>query len=312
MALDDLEVFLAVVQAGGFRDAARRLGSSPSTVSERIGRLESRLDLRLFNRSTRAVTPTEAGALLAARLAPALAEVDAALASAGGTPDSPRGLLRLNVPGAVTRDILPPLLARLMRTHPGIRVELVVEDSFVDAIAAGCDAGIRYGEALARDMISVPIGPRVQWAGAAAAPSYLERRGTPAHPRDLDGHDFIRFRFPSGLQIPLEFEKDGETIVTSPEARLVIGTGATEAALAAAADGVGIVYTFANWLQPEIDAGRLVPVLRDWWPSFEGPRLYYPGRRLVPPPLRAFIDLARDAGAPVSRPGSPGRPSTGP
>ncbi|PZQ50808.1 MAG: LysR family transcriptional regulator [Rhodovulum sulfidophilum] len=293
-SLDDLTVFLAVVRAGGFRDAARGLALSPSTVSETVARVEARLGQRLLTRTTRSVTPTDAGRELAARLAPLIAETAAAVEAAMSRRGELRGGLKLNVPGAVMVDILPPLVEAFLARHPGIRMEIMVEDRLVDAVAEGCDAGIRYGEFMARDMIAVPIGPRRQQAALAAAPAYLERAGVPAHPRDLLAHECVRSRFSSGALVPWEFERDGETARVDPAARLVIGTNAAAAMIGHAIGGLGFCFVFRDWLEPHFARGALVPVLEDWWPSFDGPWLYYPGRRLLPAPLRAFVDFIRE------------------
>ena len=294
-SLDDLSVFLAVVEAGGFRDAARQIGASPSTVSETIARLEARLGVRLLSRTTRSVAPTDAGRALAARLAPLFGEARAAVDLAMNSDATVRGTLRLNVPGAVMVDILPPLIERFLARHPEVRVEIMVEDRLVDAVAAGCDAGIRYDEFLAQDMVAVRIGPRVQQLALAAAPAYLARRGRPAHPRDLMAHDCIRGRFASGAMTEWTFGKDGEVVRLDPEARIVIGTTAYRAAIELAANGFGIIATFRNWLDPAFAAGTLEPVLPDWWPDFDGPQLYFPDRRLLSAPLRAFVDLVGEA-----------------
>ena len=290
--LDDLNLFLAVVRVGGFRSAARTLGISPATVSETIARLEERLDLRLLNRTTRSVTPTEAGLELAARIFPLLAETMEALDGVRSRIGALRGHLKLNVPGAVMVDILPPLVERFLARHPGVTMEIVVDDRIVDALAAGCDAGIRYGEALAQDMIAVPIGPRHQQAALAASPAYLERAGTPGHPRDLLKHDCIRSRFTSGALVPWEFQRGDETLVLDPTARLTVGTNGSAAMIGHAVSGLGLCMIFRNWLEPHFTSGSLVPVLPEWWPEFEGPLLYYYGRR-PPAPLRAFVDFLR-------------------
>ncbi|MEI4472353.1 LysR family transcriptional regulator [Frigidibacter sp. MR17.24] len=295
-SFDDLSVFLAVVRRGGFRDAARDLGLSPSTVSDTITRLEARLGARLLTRTTRSVAPTEVGRDLAARLAPLLAETAAAVDAAMSRGGEVRGRLTLNVPGAVMVDILPPLIDGFLARHPEVRVEIMVEDRMVDAVAAGCDAGIRYGEALAQDMIAVPIGPRVQQSALAAAPGYLARRGTPAHPTDLLSHDCLMVRFTSGAMARWEFERAGEVVRVDPEPRLTVGVAAPMAVIEHAAAGLGLCCMFRNWLEPRFASGALVPVLRDWWPSYDGPRLYYANRRFLPPPLRAFIDHVRAAG----------------
>jgi DNA-binding transcriptional LysR family regulator len=196
--LADLSAFVAVAQAGGFRDGARAIGSSASGISEAVRRLEAKLGVRLLNRTTRSVVPTEAGARLLERLGPALSEVEAALDVVNAFRDRPAGRLRLNVPGVAARLVLPRIVPRFFATYPDIVLEVIAEDSFVDVIAAGCDAGIRYDERLEQDMIAVPIGPRFQRFAAAAAPAYLDRHGRPQHPRDLLRHACLRGRFRSG------------------------------------------------------------------------------------------------------------------
>lgn len=289
-SLDNLTVFLSVVEARGFRAASKQLGLSPSTVSEKIAEIETQLGVPLLTRTTRSVMPTEAGAALAARLAPLVAEAKTALQDAANSQAEVRGLLKLNATGAVMVDILPPLIDRFLALHPHVRVEIVVEDRLVDIVAAGCDAGIRYGEHLAKDMIAVPIGPPVQSLAYAAAPDYLKRHATPGGPRDLLAHDAIRLRFSTGALVAWEFERGPQQITIDPPGRLIIGVDAAPAAIDAARAGHGIIGTFKNWLDPHIEDGSLRPVLPDWWPSFEGPRLYFP-RRFVPAPLRALIDF---------------------
>ncbi|ALA17701.1 MULTISPECIES: LysR family transcriptional regulator [unclassified Chelatococcus] len=297
--LGDLNAFLAVVRAGGFRGAARASGMGASSLSEAVRRLETQLGVRLLHRTTRSVAPTEAGARLIERLAPALGEVKAALEVVNGFRDRPAGTLRLNVPVVAARLVLPAILPGFMAAYPDIRLEIIVEESFVDVLASGCDAGIRYEERLEQDMIAVPIGPRVQRYATAAAPAYLDRHGRPEHPRDLLGHACLLGRFPSGAMIsPWEFERAGEVVRVEPRGPLVVSVGAgVDLAVDTAIAGVGIVALFEDWLRPHFDNGALEPVLQDWWQPFSGPFLYYSGRRLVPPPLRAFLDFIKAGGA---------------
>jgi DNA-binding transcriptional LysR family regulator len=292
--LSDLNAFLAVSRAGGFREAARISGASPSGLSEAVRRLEAQLGVRLLNRTTRSVVATEAGQVLLNRLGPALGEVEAALDVVNSFRDRPVGTLRLNVPLSAARLVLPDILPRFLAAYPEIRVDIVADDSFVDVIAAGCDAGIRYDERLEQDMIAVPIGPRSQRFAAAAAPAYLARRGRPGHPRDLLNHACLRGRFRSGAMPPWEFERDGEVLLVEPSGPLVVSAGgATDLAVEAAVAGIGVIFLFENWLRPHLESGALVPILEDWWQRFSGPFLYYPGRRLVPAPLRAFVDFIK-------------------
>jgi DNA-binding transcriptional LysR family regulator len=289
-----LNAFVAVARSRGFREGARASGSNASSLSEAVRRLETQLGVRLLNRTTRSVAPTEAGQRLLARLSPALEQVEAALDDVHGLGDRPAGTLRLNVPSSAARLVLPSIVPSFLAAYPQIRLEVFVEESFVDVLAAGCDAGIRYEERLEKDMIAVPIGPRSQRFAAGAARTYLERRGWPRHPRDLLAHTCLRGRFPSGANLTWEFERHGEVIRVEPQGPLQVQAGAaTDLAVAAAVAGTGIIYLFEDWLQPHFDRGALEPLLKSWWPRFSGPFLYYPGRRLMPPPLRAFVDFIK-------------------
>jgi DNA-binding transcriptional LysR family regulator len=292
--LDDLSAFLSVARAGGFRDAARLSGSSASRLSEAVRRLETQLGVRLLNRTTRSVVPTEAGARLLDRLGPALGEVEAALDVVNGFRDRPAGTLRLNVPVSAARLVLPRILPPFLAAYPDIRLEVVADDSFVDMLEAGCDAGIRYDERLEQDIIAIPIGPKQQRFAAAASSDYLDRRGRPTHPRDLLNHACLRGRFASGAMTSWEFERDGEVVKVDPTGPLIVRVGAaTDLAVDAAIAGCGVVQLFEDWLRPYLDSGALEPVLQPWWQSFSGPFLYYPGRHHTPAPLRAFIDFVK-------------------
>jgi DNA-binding transcriptional LysR family regulator len=292
--LADLSAFVAVIQAGGFREGARISGASASSLSQAIRRLELKLGVRLLNRTTRSVAPTEAGARLFERLVPALNEVETAVDGVNAFRARPAGTLKLNVPGSVAKLVLPAIVTPFLKAFPDIRLEVTVEESFVDILAAGCDAGIRYDERLEQDMIAVPIGPRIQRFATAASPAYLNARGRPSHPRDLLEHACLCGRFASGTTPPWEFERNGEILMVDPTGPLVVRLGsAVDLAIDAAVDGLGIIHLFEEWLRPHLDSGALEPILQPWWQNFSGPFLYYPGRRHLPAPLRAFVDFIK-------------------
>ena len=294
--LNDLNAFVAVARARGFRDGARASGSSASGLSEAVRRLETQLGVRLLNRTTRSVVPTEAGQRLLDRLGPALSEVETAVDVVNGFRDRPAGTLRLNVPVSAARLTLPAIVPPFLAAYPEIRLEVIADDSFVDVLAAGCDAGIRYDERLEQDMIAVPIGPRIQRFAAAASPGYLDRNGRPRHPRDLLEHACLRGRFASGAMAPWEFERDGEVVRIDSTGPLLVQVGAaTDLMVDAAIAGTGVICLFEDWLRPYFDRGALEPILEPWWQRFSGPFLYYPGRRLLPAPLRAFVDFIKSS-----------------
>jgi DNA-binding transcriptional LysR family regulator len=292
--LNDVTAFVAVVRARGFRDAARASGVSASSLSEAVRRLEAKLDVRLLNRTTRSVAPTEAGARLFERLGPALRDIDSALAMVDSFRDRPAGTLRLNVPGVAARLVLPRIVPRFLAAYPDIRLEVTAEDRRVDILAAGFDAGIRYEEHLEKDMIAVPIGPRVQRFATAASPAYVQRHGRPTHPRQLLEHACLRGRFEGRPMAAWEFERDGEIVKVDPSGPLVVSiASAVDLVIAAALAGTGIIYLFEDWLRPYFAQRALQPLLKPWWQRFSGPFLYYPSRRHLPAALRAFVDFIR-------------------
>jgi len=294
MELNDLAAFVSVARAGGFRDAARISGVSASSLSIAVRRLESKLGLRLLNRTTRSVATTEAGLRLMEKLMPLFSEMEAALDVLNRFRDKPTGTLKLNVPSSAARIVLPTIIAPFMKTYPEIRVEVVVEDGFVDVLSIGCDAGIRYDERLEEDMIAIPIGPRVQRFSTAAAPSYLETRGRPRHPRDLLSHACLRGQFAGGATPTWEFERHGEVVRLNPSGPLLVRPGAAvDLAISTAVAGLGVIHLFEGMLQTHLDSGALEPILEPWWQRFPGPFLYYPGHRHVPAPLRVFVDFLK-------------------
>ncbi|CAN7266097.1 LysR substrate-binding domain-containing protein [Rhizobium sp. LjRoot254] len=291
LPLADLEAFAGVAEQRNFRKAASLRGVSASALSEAVRRLEAKLDTRLLNRTTRSVTLTEAGRRLLERLTPMLLDISGALEEVRSSDSSPAGRLRLNVPTVVAKQMLPDIVIPFLKVYPGIILEIEARDTFIDVFAAGFDAGIRYDESLDLDMIAIPIGPRIQRFCVAASPDYLARRGKPSHPRDLAEHTCIRHRFESGRLNSWEFERDGAVIRVSPPETLIANT--IELELAAARGGLGIIATFEDFIRPHLESGALVEVLPDWQQPFSGPYLYYPSRRHMPAPLRAFVDWVK-------------------
>jgi DNA-binding transcriptional LysR family regulator len=297
MEFNDLAAFVSVARAGGFRDAARVSGVSASSLSIAVRRLESKLGMRLLNRTTRSVAPTEAGLRLIEKLTPLFSEMEAALDVLNRFRDKPSGTLKLNVPSSAARIVLPTVIPRFLKAYPDIRVEVVVEDGFVDVLAIGCDAGIRYDERLEQDMIAIPIGPRVQRFATAAAPDYLDTHGRPEHPRDLLAHACLRGQFAGGATPTWYFEQNGEVVQLNPSGPLLVRPGAAiDLAISTAVAGVGVIHLFEDMLRPHLDSGALEPILEPWWQRFSGPFLYYPGRRHLPAPLRVFVDFLKTDG----------------
>ncbi len=268
-ALSDLDAFAAVARERNFRGVANKRGVSASSLSDAVRRLETRLGVRLLNRTTHSVTPTEAGRQLVERLTPALQEVEDALDAVNSFRDNPTGTLRLNVPVIVARVILPPIAAGFLQAYPGIRLEVIANNDFIDVLAAGFDAGIRYDERLELDMIAVPIGPHTQRYVLAATPAYLEVNGRPQMPDDLMHQACIHHRFSSGAMLDWELERDGETLFLNPPARLI--TSQTDMQASATLSGLGITMGFEELYRPYFGTGALEPVLPQWWTSFSGP-----------------------------------------
>lgn len=291
LPLADLEAFASVAEARSYRGAATLRGVSASALSEAVRRLEAKLGTRLLNRTTRSVTPTDAGQRLLDRLSPMLADLAGALDEVKGSEDMPAGRLRMNVPTIVARLFMPQIVVPFLRAHPGIIMEIEGRDTFMDVFAAGFDAGVRYDESLDLDMIAIPLGPRTQRFCAAASPDYVARRGLPQHPSELMSHACIRHRFESGRLSSWEFERGGETIRVNPPETLI--ANAMELQMAAACGGLGIVATFEDFIRPHLESGELVEILPDWQQPFSGPFLYYPSRRHMPAPLRAFVDWVK-------------------
>ncbi len=282
----NLAAFIAVARTRNFRRAAREQHVSTSSLSQRLRELEEQLGVRLLNRTTRSVALTEAGEMLLSRVSPALAEVGEALEQVRGLREVPSGRLRINAPPPAVDLVLAPMVAPFLKAHPKIDLEIVAESSFVDIVGAGFDAGVRYGEHLAQDMIAVSLGSPQRYA-VVASPAYVAQHGRPAHPRDLLKHPAIRTRFGSGAMLDWEFEKAGRTVKVSPHAKLIATY--LRLAMGAVFDGVGFWATFEGYVRGAVESGALVSVLEDWCPPFPGPFLYYPSRRQPPPALAAFV-----------------------
>lgn len=288
--LSELQVFAAVARLRGFRRAAAELGVSPSALSHTLRSLETRLGVRLLNRSTRSVAPTEAGERLLDRLAPALLDIHAALDEVNAFRDSPIGTLRINAPRPAVELVLAPLLREFLAGHPGLKLELVSDDAFVDIVAGGFDAGVRFGESVQQDMVALPLGGPQRFL-VVAAPDYLAAHGVPRCPRDLQQHRCIRIRFPSGAHYHWEFARDAEKLEVEVQGPLALDDMA--AMVRVARDGLGLAYVYAQYAAAALAEGSLVAVLEDWCPEIPGFFLYYPSRRLAPAGLRAFTEFLR-------------------
>lgn len=300
-AFAELGAFAAVAELRSFRRAATKLGVTPSALSHTIRALEERLGVKLLNRTTRSVSPTEAGATLHARLATAFAEVDAAVAAVGEHRERPAGRVRICAPKIAVQIALAPVFARFARTHPEIRLEVSIDDNFGDVVADGFDAGIRSGPHLQRDMVAVRITPDLQGV-VVASPTYLASHGTPMAPEDLRDHRCINYRWTgSGAVYRWPFVRDGEAFDIAVDGPLVLDD--IDLMIDAAVDGVGLSSLLEPVVADHVAAGRLVRVLESWCRPFQGFFLYYPGRRQVPPALRALIDFLRvpDLPHPASR-----------
>ena len=288
--LNELTAFAAVARLRSFRKAALERGVSASALSHALRTLEERLRVRLLNRTTRSVTPTEAGQRLLARLAPAMREIDDALLDLSTLQDVPAGKLRLNVPRPAARLLLAPMLSCFVARYPRVQVELVTDDGMIDIVRDGFDAGIRFGEQVAADMIAVPVGAPQPFL-VVASPAYLAAHGAPATPHALLEHACIGRRFPSGRQYAWEFGQEGEAVSIAVSGPLVFDDD--ELMLRAARDGAGLAYVYEADARADIAAGRLVNVLERCLPPPSRYFLYYPSRRQMPAVLRAFVDMLR-------------------
>jgi DNA-binding transcriptional LysR family regulator len=291
LSLHELNSLTTLAGRRSFRAAAAELGVSPSSLSHAVASVERRLGVRLFNRTTRSVSLTEAGEHFLARINPALREIADAVETVGRFRDTPAGVLRLNASEGGAERILPVLLS-FMAAYPDMRVDMAVDGRMIDIVAEGFDAGIRGAEAVPQDMIALSLGRQEAFV-VAASPGYFERRGSPHTPADLLKHECIRVRMPSGVLRPWAFERRGEEVRIDPKARLIVGS--LSVSVEAAKAGAGVVYVIERAVTEDLAAGRLVQVLADWTQPFPGVSLYYPRQRLHSAGLAAFLDHFKTA-----------------
>jgi DNA-binding transcriptional LysR family regulator len=299
--LSHLVVLAAVARHSSFRKAADEVGISTSAVSHAIRGLEERLGVTLFNRTTRSIALTDAGARLLDRMRPALQDLGDALEEMNQFRDKPAGTLRINTSRSAAYLALAPLVPRYLAAYPDIRIELVEQDDLVDIVAGGFDAGVRFERAIPEDMVAVPIGPRRRFA-VVASPGYLSRHARPSHPDDLLDHECICYRYPSGKRVGWSLQRKEVAREIDVPGRVTIGD--PHLAVRMALDGVGLAYVYEEDVAAAVESGRLVRVLEDWCPMVPGFALYFPKQRRISSALRAFIDMAR------MEPQSPSPPDT--
>jgi len=292
--LNDLLAFLAVGQERSFTKAAAKLGVSQSALSHTIRDLEERLGLRLLTRTTRSVSPTEAGERLLHTIGPRFEEIEVELAALSELREKPAGTIRITATDYAADTILWPKLTKFLRHHPDIKIEIIIDYGLTDIVAQRFDAGVRSGEQVAKDMIAVRIGPDMRIA-VVGAPSYFKMRSEPKRPQELIGHNCINLRLPTyGGLYAWEFGKDGRELKVHVEGQLVFN--ATFQMLNAALAGLGLAYVPEDVAQPHLANGRLTRVLEDWCPPYSGYHLYYPSRRQPPAAFTLLVDALRHRG----------------
>ena len=299
--LGELEAVLAVARHRGFRAAANEMGVSTSALSHAVAGLEGRIGVRLFNRTTRSVSLSEAGAQFVASVAPALSTIREAMDRAGSYGDTPSGTLRINTSVGAAHQVMAVFVAFLAR-YPEMKLDIVTEGKLIDIVLEGFDAGVRLIETVPQDMVAVPFGDRQRFA-VVGSPAYFASHRKPRTPADLKAHRCIRSRMPSGTIYQWEFERHGETVRFDGQGSLTLDDGSLM--LAAARAGVGLAYLTEWTVSADLAAGTLVRVLEDWTPPLDGLCLYYPSRRHAPAGLRALVDMIRDH-AQVQRQGARG------
>ena len=292
--LNELTAFLAVAREGSFTRAAAKLGVSQSALSHTLRALEERLGVRLLTRTTRSVSPTEAGERLARSIGPRLDEIETELTALSALREKPAGTIRITAGEHAADAVLWPAIARLLPDYPDIRIEIIVDYGLTDIVAERYDAGVRLGEQVARDMIAVRIGPDMRMA-VVGAPAYFATRPKPRTPQDLTAHNCINLRLPTyGGLYAWEFEKAGRELKVRVEGQLVFNTAALR--LNAVLAGLGLAYLPEDQVHAQLARGELVRVLADWCPPFPGYHLYYPSRRQATPAFSLLVDALRYRG----------------
>lgn len=288
--LPDLEAFAAVARHRSFRRAALERDVSPSLLSQTIRRLEEQLGVVLLKRTTRSVTPSQAGEDLLLQLGPALTQIQDAVDRVNQHRTSPIGTLKINAPAPIAQFLLAPLVARFVREHPAISVEICADAAKTDIVQAGFDAGVRFEDDLAQDVVAVRIGPAQRYA-VVGSPSYFSAHPRPRTPADLARHACIRRRFPGGTIFEWSFQRDGKATQFTPQGTLTVNDAQIE--VNAAIEGAGLAYVHENYALREIASQELIRVLQGWSPGLGAPFLYYPRQRYLPASLRAFVDFAK-------------------
>jgi DNA-binding transcriptional LysR family regulator len=288
--LDHLETFALIVKAGGFRAAALERGVSSSVMSQTMSALEQAAGIRLLNRTTRSVALTEAGERLLERLLPALDDIRLSLVELDRLREKPSGTLRINAPAPAVDHVLCPLAFAFLEAYPDVKIEIVSDAALVDIVGQGFDAGVRFGQQLAQDMIAVPLGRPLRYV-IVAPPTYLASRERPRLPADLWGHNCIRRRYPGGALAEWVFEKEGEAVEIVPEGRLTLSSAHQE--LQAALAGQGIAHLLDEYARAYIDDGRLEELLTDWSPQLPSWFLYYPNKLHHSAAMQAFLGFVR-------------------
>ncbi len=297
-SFSDFASFIAVARYKSFREAGDELGLSPSAMSHSIKQLEQRLKVRLFNRTTRSVALTEAGLTLFERLRPVFDEINTILDEMNCFRDAPMGTLKINTSRLASRLFLLPIIAGFSRKYPDIKVEITTDDRLVDIVQQEFDAGIRLDNRVEKDMITVPIGPKIKLV-VVATPDYLKHHPAPTHPCELVNHQSVVFRFRSGRPYLWEFEGPAGKLEVAPIGNIKLDD--IDSALEAVLCGAGLGYLYYEQVKQHLQSGKLIKVLDEWLPKQPSLQLYYPNRQYMSGPLRAFIDYLKESQSPVRR-----------